>query len=707
MVKGIIKKGIDKSRNILHSRQENIVSAAFIMMVLVALTKIAGFVKLHILARVFGASRELDIFWSASTLPDLIYWIIVAGSINAALIPVFSQIIRRKNQKNEERKRANRNNEDQKQHDGQEQKSCGDQSQKYDSQMHNTKDKDKEQKNKAHINEDHKNSNDDNSKNLQTHDNKEVNKNNEVQSQQHNITHSTHISHLDLAAFEDYSFAEIFSQVINLVIFICFFLGVLVFIFAPQISHFIAAGGLSGITPGGEGFSQSEIELMAHLMRIMTLSPVIMGVSSVFSAAIQANKRFIVPALAPLFYNIGILIGTLLFGVVLDLGIVGLAWGVVLGAVLHLLIQIPLAKVLDLNMHFNLKFWNRPVKKIAQLALPRILALLGEQGNVVINTMISTRLVEGSLSAYKFGNSLYLLPVQLLGNTISQAALPTLSLEFKTCDSKSKECKLFVETFIKSFQQIMFLILPAVVFILVLRLPLVRLSLGAGAFDWQDTVITSWVLVLFSLAIVGQSLHGLIIRAFYAMNDTIIPLFVSVLGLIVSVSGSFLFTNFFSHYYDWRPILVSVFDRPSGLYSEFWVDLYRWFTTSNSSIAAVGGLPFSIGVASMVEVIVLLVVLNKRLDIFSWKNFFQPILRKVLASGVMLWVMYMLYKFWNLSLDTSRVISIFLLVLVIGTVGFAVYLGMCIVVDISEVDFFLRLAKKGVHKVKKVFHKAE
>jgi putative peptidoglycan lipid II flippase len=575
------------------------------MMILVGITKIAGFLKLHLLARLFGASRELDVFWSASTLPDLIFWVVVAGSINAALIPVFAKLIKNKK--------------------------------KMDS---------KEEK-----------------------------------------------------------FEYVFSQVVNLVVLISVFLGALVFIFAHPIANFMASGGLSGITPGGEGFSTEEIDLMVKLMRIMTVSPIIMGVSSVFSAGIQANKRFVIPAMAPLFYNLGILFGSLVFVVLFDWGIVGLSWSVVLGSVLHLLIQLPLAGKMELRFRFLADLWSEKIKKIFTLALPRVTALLGEQLNVVINTIISTRLVEGSLSAYKFGSSLYLLPVQLLGNTISQAALPTLSLEFKKCDRNDKECSLFVNTFLKSFQQILFLIMPAVIFILVLRLPIVRLSLGAGRFDWEDTVITSWVLALFSLAILGQCLHGLTIRVFYAMNETVIPLLVSLLGLLVSVAGSFLFTNFFSHYYDWRPIVVSLMQRPSGLYSEFWHDLGRWFTTSNSSIAAVGGLPLSIGVASMVEVIVLIFILNKKLPIFSWKKFWQPILRKIFAALVMFWVMYTLYKFWNFSLDTSTVISIFLLLTIIGGIGLIVYFGVSIVIDITEVNFFIRFIKKGIKKVRGVFEK--
>lgn len=604
LVKSLIQKGLDKGKELLGQKQESIISAAFIMMVLVGLTKIAGFVKIHLFARMFGASRELDVFWAAFTVPDLVFYIIVAGSVNAALIPVFAKKLA-----------------------GAGEKIAGD---------------------------------------------------------------AVRIS-------------KLFNQIVSLFSLIFMIAGILIFIFAPQLCRVIASGGIGGTALDSGSFTHEDISLMIDLMRIMVISPVILGVSSVFTAGIQVNKRFLVPSLAPLFYNLGIIFGALFFAGVLNMGVVGLAWGVVLGSVLHLLVQFPLVRKLGLTCKPSFSFWSKDIINVVKLALPRVLGLIGEQINVLINTIISMGLAEGSLSAYRFGSSIHLLPVQLLGTTISQAALPTMSLEYHEC-SDSGKCQSLVHVFTKSLHQILFFILPAVVFIAVLRLPIVRLVLGAGAFDWEDTVVTSWVLALFTFAIVGQSVISLVTRAFYAMQETVLPMFVSFIGLIINIAGSIFFTNFFSHYYDWRPILSAVVERPGGLYDEFWSDMLRWFTTRNSSLVAVGGLALSTGVALIVEISILLIILNRRIKIFSWKGFYQPILRKIFASAVMFFVMFFVYKYWNFSLDTSTVISIISLFTVVGGIGILVYFAVSTVIDVTEVNFFVDLARKGMKRLNKVFH---
>lgn len=598
MVADILKTSLDKGKKFLKKKQESIVSAAFVMMVLLALTKLTGFVKLHIFARFFGASRELDIFWAALTVPDMVFNIVAVGTINAALIPSFVEKI---GVGKDSRERLN----------------------------------------------------------------------------------------------------KMFSSILQAFMVIFSVSGIIIFIFAPGISRLLVRGG--GVVTGRSltEFTQSDIDMLTSLTRIMVISPILLGVSSVFTAGLQVNKRFIIPSLAPLFYNVGIILGTVLFEGVFGWGGYGLAWGVVLGSILHLLIQVPLARSLGLRYRFVKKLFNKDVRDIVKLGLPRIFALIGEQIGLLVNTVVSMGLVRGALSAFKFASSLHLYPVQLLGQTIAQAALPTLSSEYES--SGKKLSKRFGDIFSKSLQQILYFILPAVVFVVVLRLPIVRLSLGAGEFDWTDTVMTSWVLSLFSLAIVMQAVVALVIRTFYAMHDTKTPLIATFISLIVLVFGSIYLTNFFSHYYDWRPIFLSIWRGSADPPVELFSDILRWFTTRNSSIAAVGGLALSIGFSLTVETLILVGVLSKRIKVFTWRGFYQPLLKKFLASAVMFFVMYSVFKLWNFSLDTSTVISIFLLFVVVGGLGLLVYFGLSLVIDIREVNFFIALIKKGVKRVRKVF----
>ncbi|MEA3357366.1 MAG: murein biosynthesis integral membrane protein MurJ [Patescibacteria group bacterium] len=599
MVKSLIKKSIKNGKvlkSLLSSKQEGIISAAFVMMVLLAITKLVGFVKVHMFARMFGASSELDIFWAAFTIPDIIFNIVAVGSINAALIPCFAQ------------------------------KLCV------------------------------------GSRSLQ----------------------------------------KLFNSVFNLFMILLILSGVLVFIFAPKLCDVIISGGLafsSGV------FTEVDAAMMAELMRIMAVSPVILGLSSILTAGLQVNKRFIVPALAPLLYNVGIIVGTMIMVGVFDMGVEGLAVGVVLGSILHLLVQIPLSRSLGLEFKIDLKFWNSDLIQLVKLAVPRVFGLIGEQISILVNTVISMGLGAGALSAFKFGSSLYLLPVQIIGSTISQAAMPTLSLEYQKA-AKFKTGKLntaksvealssFGEIFSKTLQQILFFAFPAVVFVLVLRLPIVRLALGAGAFDWEDTVVTSWVLALFGLAIIMQVVVALAVRAFYAMQDTKTPVMIAFGSLVINIIASIYLTNFFSHYYDWRPILQSIMGGSREIFStQLFSKVFEWLTIRSTSVAAVGGPALGAGIALSFDAIVLLYVLNKKVRILTWNIFYQPLLRKFLVSTMMFIVMYLLYKWWNFSLDTSTVVSIVGLFAAVGGVGLAVYFITCFIVDVKESRFFIAFLKK-------------
>jgi putative peptidoglycan lipid II flippase len=582
---------LKKGKNLLGKKQEGILSAAFMMMVLLAVTKSVGFFKLHLFARFFGASKELDVFWAAFTIPDIIFNIVAVGSINAALIPLFSEKL-------------------------------GDNGKKV---------------------------------------------------------------------------ATFFAKVLNFLVVIFVVLGVLVFIFAPQLSRFISQNNL-GL--GSSVFTQEDIELLTMLTRVMIFSPIILGVSSVFSAGIQVNKRFVVPALAPLFYNIGIVTGTIVLVKHLGMGVVGLAWSVWIGTILHLLIQVPLAYKLGLKFKPLFGLFSENVLKAVKLSLPRVFGLIGEQVSIFINTIIAIGLGEGALSAYKYGSSLHLLPIHLIGSTISIAALPTLSIEHNKFmrDGKSDFSKIFV----RSLQQILFFIMPAVVFTLVLKLPIVRLLLGAGNFDWTDTVVTSWVLALFVFAIFGESLLGLIVRAFYAMKDTITPVITSVISLGINILGSIFFTNFFSHYYDWRPVLINIREDGRDALVGYSQEIGRWFMTRNSSQSAVGGLALSAGIAVIVNCALLLIVLNRRMKVITWDRFIKPFFKKILASIVMFFTMYYVYRWWNFNLDTSTVLSIIGLFTSVGGLGFFVYLIVSFTIDVREISIFIVLFRKFKEKVKSI-----
>ena len=172
------------------------------------------------------------------------------------------------------------------------------------------------------------------------------------------------------------------------------------------------------------GFTAEKLEYTIAMSRIMFLSPILLGISSILSGVLQTFKRFFIFSLAPIMYNLGIIIGALFF---VDIwGIYGLAWGVIFGAFLHMLIQLP--QVFKLGFRFKpiIKI-TRDLKKIIGMMGPRSLSLVINQANLVVVTIIASGLVAGSLAIFNFANNLQFLPITLIGVSFAISAFPTLA----------------------------------------------------------------------------------------------------------------------------------------------------------------------------------------------------------------------------------------------------------------------------------------
>jgi putative peptidoglycan lipid II flippase len=227
-------------------------------------------------------------------------------------------------------------------------------------------------------------------------------------------------------------------------------------------------------------------------------------------------------SLAPIFYNIGIIIGALFF--TRWWGIYGLAWGVVAGAIAHMLVQAPAVWQLGFRYRWLLNFANSNVRKIGKLMIPRTLGLAVSQINLVVMTVIASTLVPGSLAVFNLANNLQYFPVGIIGISFAVAAFPLLG-EFAAAGKKEKMVKSFSHT----TRQILFFIVPASVLLLVLRAQIVRVIFGSGSFDWEDTILTADTLAYFVVSLFAQALIPLLARFFYAMQDTKTPF---VIGLV-------------------------------------------------------------------------------------------------------------------------------------------------------------------------------
>jgi len=553
-------------------------NSVFSVMFLLLLTKILGFWKLRIFAQLFGASHELDIFWAAFTIPDIIFMVVVAGSINAAIIPILTDELY---------------------------------------------DKGKSSFNKL-------------------------------------------FKHLTIYFF-------LLTSVLILI----------AFIFSPQITDWIVNNEYAHkVFNMGYRINESDYPLFLNLFRIGLLSPLFLSLSAFVTAFLQVKKQFFITSLAPLFYNLAIVFGTYILVKYFQLDVTAIAISAVLGSIVHLLVQIPLLnkyykeneeEPLDFKEMIN----STGVMKAFKLAYPRMLGVLGEQFNTVVNTFISFTLTAGTLSAYRFAYSLHLFPVNIIGSAVAQVALPDLAQY--CCKGQSENFKKVLND---SIQLSLYLIFPIIGIMLVLRLPIVRLIYGTGAFDWQDTLLTAWCLALLSVSVVGQTVVQILLRAFYALKNTWKPLVAIVVGIVVNLLGAYYLTNFFSHYYDWRPILEQVWVQVAtangqgvlSVLKSFLSDTAHWMTTRGESDLAVGGLALSLSLAYFVQMIISSVMLNKIKKVLTWKETVYPALLKFLNTLIMIVGMYFVFRLFDFQFDTTRTVYILILTAVTSIYGAFSYL---------------------------------
>lgn len=270
------------------------------------------------------------------------------------------------------------------------------------------------------------------------------------------------------------------------------------------------------------GFSAALSGQVILLSRIMLLQPVVLGLSSVVASVIQSSQKFFLFALAPIFYNLGIVVGALFLYP--TLGITGLAWGVVLGALLHFLVQ-SVPSVLH-DRSFLPLIPLRPLsdmRRVITLSLPRALALSAQQFLLLSFASIASLAALGSVSVMTFGFNLQSVPLSVIGVSYAAALFPSLSLLFAKGDRGT-----FVKEVWVAVRHTVLWIMPAIMLMIVLRAHIVRVVLGSGAFTWADTRLTAAVLAGFVVSLVAQAAILIFSRAYYAAGRSLEPILINV-----------------------------------------------------------------------------------------------------------------------------------------------------------------------------------
>ncbi|MFH1598250.1 MAG: murein biosynthesis integral membrane protein MurJ [Patescibacteria group bacterium] len=381
---------------------------------------------------------------------------------------------------------------------------------------------------------------------------------------------------------------RIANSVLNILLIALIIISIILFVLAPQLTRLIAPG-----------FDEAKQALTASLTQVMLLSVIFFTISNVVAGILNSFRRFFAYSLAPVFYNVGIIFGILVLAP--RMGSMGLAWGVVIGALLHLIVQLPTVFKVGFRYWPIIDLKHEGVRKIFKLMLPRTFGLAVNQINQLIIVIIASTLMAGSVAVFNFANDLQSFPISIFGVSLAIAAFPVFSQAF-TENNQSK----FVSHFSKTFRRVLFLIIPASVMVLLLRAQLVRLILGTGQFDWTDTVLTARTFGYFSISLFAQALIPLLARSFFAKHDTKTPVIISLISMVINIGLAYTFTRFMD----------------------------------------IAGLGLAFSIAAIINMVLLLLVLRKRVGYLDDRKIIGSLAKIVLISlamgGAIQWLKYLI-----------------------------------------------------------------
>jgi putative peptidoglycan lipid II flippase len=326
------------------------------------------------------------------------------------------------------------------------------------------------------------------------------------------------------------------SAVANLVTLVLVILCTLSAIFSPWVVVHILSPGFS---------DPAKIMLTAQLLRIQLIAPIIFGLSGLMMGVINAHQSFLWPALAPAMYSIGKIIGALFLAP--HFGPQGLAWGVVIGAAMHCLVQLPaLFKLPDKTYTFSLGLKSPQVREVVRLMGPRVIGVSIVQLNFIINSNLASP-YSGATAAINYAFALMLIPEAFIAQATATAALPTFSAQ--VAQNKPEEMRSSMAVLLRG---VLMLALPASLGLILLGQPLVALIYQYKEFTSTSTMMVAWALMFYAGGLVFHSVVEIVSRAFYALHDTRTPVTVGVVAMSLNVAFSFLFTWVFKQF-GWMP----------------------------------------------------------------------------------------------------------------------------------------------------------
>jgi putative peptidoglycan lipid II flippase len=398
------------------SATRQIARGAAVVMAAFVLSNIVGLIRQILITRAFGAGADLDAFYAAARLPEILFSLVAGGALGSAFIPTFTGFL-------ENKKTA-----------------------------------------------------------------------------------------------EAWQLASAIANLVTLaLILIC----AVAWVFAPQLVGSVLA----------PDFSATQQSLTVELLRIQLLTPILFGVSGLLMGILNAHQSFLLPALAPSMYWLGLIFGAVFLAP--SMGVHGLAWGAVIGAGLHLGVQLPGLLRLKPSYQPRLGLHLASVRNVGKLMAPRLLGVAAVQLNFLINTIVATGLPAGSLSAITVAFQVMTMPQVVIAQAIAIAALPTFSAQ--VAGGRIDEMR---SSLVSTLRSVVLLSLPASVGLILLRGPIVALLFQRGEFGAADTQLVAWALLWYAAGLVGHSVVEIASRAFYALHDTRTPVLVGTAAMALNVGLS-------------------------------------------------------------------------------------------------------------------------------------------------------------------------
>ncbi|GJQ34618.1 MAG: putative lipid II flippase MurJ [Anaerolineaceae bacterium] len=440
-----------------------------------------------------------------------------------------------------------------------------------------------------------------------------------------------------LARDEKDSAWRLASSLANAVTLTLSLLAALIALFAPQVVRFALAPGLSA--------DPQLFALTISLLRIQLISAILFGLGGLIVGILNAHQKFLIPALTPALYQLGIIFGAIVLAP--SMGIFGLAWGVVIGAIFYLFVQIPSLLRLVTGQSalpmfsLSLGLHDSNVRQVILLMGPRLIGVAVVQLNFWVNTWLASQMAYGSVSGLYYGFSLMIMAQAVIAQSVAIAAMPTFSAQHAL--GKQDEMR---SSLASSLRGVILLALPASAGLMILREPIVSLLYQRGEFDERSVQLVAWALLWYAAGMLGHSIMEILTRAFYAQHDTKTPVIIGTVAMILNVVFSVAFSRLFESF-GWMPH---------------------------------GGLALANSLATALEATALFVTMRKRLNGIEGGHILRGAFPSLIASGGMVIALYALLNYGNSA-------SVWILIPIGIALGGAAYLGVLWILRVPELGY--------------------